>query len=511
MKHHIFFGFGLFALGFMACSQTPNVSAPSAPSVLGVLEVRFDSALGTQAKFMPNQLRTQGVITESQISVNSAGAATIVTENNGVRKFDYVAKNFTVTNSTGGTLNNLTLVALEKPGNLAGAIKTAVNFGGSSADANTAALARPSHAMIASGGQILVDNATPSRAGFQALTSAEASDIESDPNFASQGLAGAVLEYGFVATNAAGTNRSIDDGASGNLTIAYRFPTASTPSSAYNFVVTFVVTTEAANRVTRSPEETSANADARADLLEATETLLIDSAVASLPAGFTNRVDNVKISSTKNLLKEGKLVIARVYNRILGPSATFTRQFVELFNAGEQSVSLVGKTLQVSATATGTLPDQFSSLNAGGVMNPGSYRLVRIALPSGIVALPANPDISLPSSMKLLENSGQKIALASINFSLNCSATGSFVYAPSPTCANVIDMMGHKKTSASSFPSANLYEGNGPADQAEFGNQATTRQGGGCTDTDNNDTDFTVDTITNSSLRSSSTPAFICP
>jgi hypothetical protein len=304
MNYKTLFLIGASALSLAACTQqvAPEVSSPG---VLGVLEVKFDSSVGTQAVFHPNRMSTQGVLLDSQIDIASAGAATRVSENNGPRVFDYVSKNFTVTNNTGAAVNNLTLVALQQTGNLSGAIKSATNFGGNATDNTTADNARPTHAMTASAGVVSVDNATPARAGFQALTAAEATAIQNDANFAGQGFSGTVLEYGFTATNTAGTNRTIADGQSGNLTIAYRFPASGTGT--YNFVLTFVVTSEVANRVTRSPEETTANANTRATALGATEKYFIDGTEAAPISGFT-RVDNVKVSTTKNLLvNPGKL------------------------------------------------------------------------------------------------------------------------------------------------------------------------------------------------------------
>jgi hypothetical protein len=485
------------AFGFAACSQqtTPEISSPK---VLGVLKVQFDSTIGTQATFQANKLSTQAVLNDNQIDVVSAGAAIRVSENNGPRAFDYVAKNFTVTNNTGATVNNLTLVALEQTGNLSGAIKSATNFGGGATDANAASQARPTHAMTASAGMVSVDNSTPARAGFQALTAAEATAIENDTNFAGQGLSGTVLEYGFVATNTAGTNRTIADGQSGNLTIAYRFPASATGT--YNFVLTFAVTAEAANRVTRSPEETTANANTRATTLGATEKYFVDGADATAIAGYT-RVGNVKISTTKNLLvNPGKLVIARIYNDAGASPATYTRKFAEIFNAGEFSVNLVGKSFQSGTGAANLGASNNDRLDLTSVLAPGQYRLLRFgATNGGPTPSPADQtaqNVALPSL------DGGKAAIASVITNLDCAGLCT-------ATTTILDGLGYLNRTGGT--NTTYFEGTAAA-TTTTNTQSIVRKNRGCTDTNNNANDFEVDTLgLSNSARTSISPTFICP
>jgi hypothetical protein len=501
MNYKTLFLIGASALGFAACTQqiTPEVSSPK---VLGVLEVKFDSDVGTQAVFRPNRLSTQNVLLDSQIDVTSAGAAVRVSESNGPRVFDYVSKNFTVTNNTGASVNNLTLVALQQTGNLSGAIKSAADFGGNATDNTTADQARPTHTMIASAGVVSVDTTTPARAGFQALTAAEATAIQGDANFSGQGFSGTVLEYGFVATNAAGTSRTIADGQSGNLAISYRFPASGTGT--YNFVLTFVVTSEAANRVTRSPEETTANANTRATNLGATEKYFVDGLDAAAITGYT-RVDNVKVSSTKNLLvNPGKLVIARAYSRGAG-GAVYNRDFVEIFNAGELSVSLAGKSLQYGSDSGNLGAAANQSLTLAGIAAPGEYKLVRFG--NGEGNLPT-PTLLAPNNALDAAGAGGKLAIVNSTTFLNCTGTGNN---PATACSNIIDFLG--------YGTANLFEGT-VATATTANTQAMTRANRGCTDTNVNNTDFLVDTLSTSSnpARNSSattpflpTVPFICP
>jgi hypothetical protein len=502
MNYKTLFLIGASALGLAACTQqiTPEVSSPK---VLGVLEVKFDSDVGTQAVFRPNRLSTQNVLLDSQIDVTSAGAAVRVSESNGPRVFDYVSKNFTVTNNTGSTVNNLTLVALEQTGNLSGAIKSATDFGGNATDNTTADKARPTHAMTASAGIVSVDNATPARAGFQALTAAEASAIQGDANFAGQGFSGTVLEYGFVATNTAGTNRTILDTESGNLTIAYRFPTSGTGT--YNFVLTFVVTAETANRVTRSPEETTTNANTRATALGATEKVLIDdpTVITTPPTGYTVQ-NNVKVSTTKNLLvNPGKLVIARANTQSVN-SSLYNRDFVEIFNSGEFSVSLSGKSIQYGATAGAVGAAANQSLTLSSIAGPGEYKLVRFG--NGEGTLPSPTLVGGNNSIDPAA-AGGKLALVNSSSPLGCTGTGND---PATACTNIIDFLG--------YGTANLREGTA-APAASSSTEAITRANRGCKDTNSNLNDFAIDalSVTNPPRNSNATgsftptPPFICP
>ncbi len=502
MHYKTFFMIGASALGFAACSQQtrPEVSGSQ---VLGVLEVKFDSATGTQAAYYPNRLNAQTVLNDSQIDVVSAGGAIRISENTGPRTFDYVAKNFTVTNNTGAAVNNLTLVALEQIGNLNGAIKSATSFGGGATDANAASNARPSHAMIASAGAVSVDTSTPARAGFQALTAAEATAIQNDPNFAAQGLTGTVLEYGFVATNAAGTNRTIVNGGTGNLTIVYRFPASATGT--YNFVLTFVVTAEAANRVTRSPEETNTNANARATTLGATEKVLIDDStvVTTPPPGFSVQ-NNVKISTTKDLLtNSAEFVIARIYTSSANNGA-YEADFVEIFNVGEFSGTLNGKSLQY-ANANGNIGSSngdTKDVSSIGIVPPGDYRLVV----TDVSGTPGGGDsatrwTNAGNGSGFGAGSGGKIALVNQVIALDCG--GNTVCSPTQNSL-FVDLLGYG--GASKFETTPFTYSTQPTNV-----QALSRKDRGCAYTaENNSTEFEIANVSNS-VRSSSTSPFICP
>ncbi len=509
----------------VACNQT-SLQA-TRPQVLGTLELNMGETLGV-AKFHPMaKLTSQAVITESQIVIAPTGIATVLVESNAPRNFDYVSRDFTITNNTGAALNNLTLVALAKTGNLGGvgtetAIKSATLFNGTATSNATAALARPTHAMTSSSGNIVVDDATnKSRASFQAITSTEATTIKNDSNFVSQVTSGTVLEYGFVATDNAQTSRSIANGATGKFNVAMRFPKG-TGAGTYNFVMTFVVATMPANRVTRSPEESTANANTRATAIaNATDKVLIDDSIVNTTAGYTVQ-NNVKIgtSASQTLLKNpAKLVIARVSAGGSTAGSVYVSDFVEVFNAGEFSATFNGKSFQYGSlngnfgTTTSALNVNTINVSSLGIVSPGTYKLVSTPNQAN-AAQPATPATETTAAWIAAFNfaTGGKIAIVNQTASLDCG--GNPAISPGVACdstqsAKFIDLICYQRGNTSCTTS--IAEGL-PFDYTTItGDNVFSRAGKGCIDANNNKTDFAEEIITNTSARNSSTPAFICP
>jgi hypothetical protein len=519
MKHQFCIALGgLLTVAFMGCQQ--NTTTVQAPKVLGLLEVAFnDSQIGA-ARFIPAKLGTQAILNESQLVFTPTGVATFFAETNAPRNFDYVSRNFTITNNTGASINNLTLVALAKTGNLGGtAIKSATAFNGSTADAATAQLARPTHTMKANAatGGVLVDTEDISRASFQALTATEALAIKNDSNFTSQGLTGTVLEYGFVATNAAGTGRSIANLANGKVSIAMRFPKPNTATGVYNFVMTFAVTTETANRVTRSPEETTTAANSRATALGASQKVLIDDPAvitgANLPTGYTVQ-NNVKIGTgtSQTLLKKpAKLVLARVSAGGGFPEAPYTQDFVEIFNTGEFSASLNGKSLQFANNNNSLGVDVFSrpsvfDVSFLAVVSPGTYKLIsgrgESTPPAAAIAPTAETSANWGANFQFAI--GSAVGLVNQTTALNCGSTAN----PCSTAQNalILDLLGFKRGTNQVMSEGTVF-----AYSSQSGSLAFSRKNNGCLDTNDNIIDFFEETITNTSARNSSTTPFICP
>lgn len=161
------------------------------------------------------------------------------------------------------------------------------------------------------------------------------------------------------------------------------------------------------------------------------------------------------------------VVISQVYGGGGNSGATYTHDFIELFNRSDADVDLKGWSVQyTSAAGTGTWG--VSALSGNTVLKPGQYFLVQQAKGNGgTVALPT-PDSS--GSLAMSGTAG-KVALVASTTAL----TGG-------TPANVVDLVG--------FGAANYYEG---APTPTLSNTtAALRNSDGCTDTDNNSDDFTV-------------------
>ena len=185
-----------------------------------------------------------------------------------------------------------------------------------------------------------------------------------------------------------------------------------------------------------------------------------------------------------------QVVISQVYGGGGNSGATYTHDFIELFNRGNAAVTLSGYTLQYSS-ATGT----FSATNRQTLpditIQPGKYYLIQEAKGNGGSTPLPTPDL-IPTEeannvILALSGTNGKVALAN-NSTLVTSASD----------ANVVDLVG--------YGTANLYEGAG-AVAALTNTTAALRNNDGCADTNSNSSDFTTAAP---APRNSSTPAHSC-
>ncbi|MGE0393186.1 MAG: lamin tail domain-containing protein [Vicinamibacterales bacterium] len=160
------------------------------------------------------------------------------------------------------------------------------------------------------------------------------------------------------------------------------------------------------------------------------------------------------------------VVISQVYGGGGNAGATYTNDFIELFNRGNAAVSVDGWSVQyVSAAGTGT----WSVTPLAGAIPPGGYYLVQQAAGAGgTTPLPA-PDAV--GTIALAAGSG-KVALVGSTTAL----TGAC-----PAAAARKDLVG--------YGAASCFEGAGPS-SALSNTTATLRKRGGCYDSDNNAVDF---------------------
>jgi predicted extracellular nuclease len=175
-----------------------------------------------------------------------------------------------------------------------------------------------------------------------------------------------------------------------------------------------------------------------------------------------------------------KLVISQLYGGGGNSGASYTNDFIEIFNRGDTAVSLNGLSVQYSA-ATST-SGSFSVTALPNIsLQPGQYFLIQEASGGAVgIPLPA-PDVTT-GAIAMAATSG-KVAL--VNGTSALSAVGC------PSGATILDFVGYG-------PTANCREGSTTADNAAAPSNTTAdlRKLSGCQDTNNNNADFTTGTAT---------------
>ena len=181
------------------------------------------------------------------------------------------------------------------------------------------------------------------------------------------------------------------------------------------------------------------------------------------------------------------IVVSQVYAGGGNSGATFTNDFVELFNRGASAVDLTSWSVQY-ASASGTT---WQVTPLSGSVQPGHYFLVQLSSAAAIGApLPA-PDASGTTNLAV---SGGKVAAVRGSTALACGASAG-------SCSGnalIADLIG--------YGSATDYEGAGAA-AAISSTASALRADAGCTDTDVNSSDFSSEAPT---PRNSASPAVSC-
>jgi hypothetical protein len=165
-------------------------------------------------------------------------------------------------------------------------------------------------------------------------------------------------------------------------------------------------------------------------------------------------------------------VVSQVYAGGGNAGATFTNDFVELFNRGSSAVDLTGWTVQyASATAT-----SWQATPLAGSLAPGRHYLVQLGSTAAVGAALPTPDATGTTN---LAASGGKVALVHGTAALGCGTSAG------SCAASVVDLIG--------YGSASDYEGAAAAPSLDA-TSAALRAGAGCTDTDSSSADFTAGT-----------------
>jgi uncharacterized delta-60 repeat protein len=260
----------LLSLTLFACQQTPTQTPNS--KALGTLELTFDSQSNKASALVHAGNQTRAVQTNANVTFSAPATLGVLTD--APNSVQYINATFNVNNLLGSALNDVTLIAYQKTGNMGGtALKNIYNFAGSSIyatnDATGIAFAqavKPVNAPSATAPSFTVNNAG---ADLQLFTETELTGLDSAANTAGElSTAGGeyLMPYGFVARNG-GSSRILNasTNAAGTVNIAIQVPTSnsSPANTGYRFTMTFVIfDTPVTTRVSESLQEQGAGSGA---------------------------------------------------------------------------------------------------------------------------------------------------------------------------------------------------------------------------------------------------------
>jgi uncharacterized protein len=176
------------------------------------------------------------------------------------------------------------------------------------------------------------------------------------------------------------------------------------------------------------------------------------------------------------------IVISQIYGGGGNTGATFKNDFIELFNRGSSTVNVTGWSVQYTSAASTT----WSVTSLSGSIAPGHHYLVQEAAGTGETTNLPTPDAT--GTINMSATAG-KVALVNSTTPLSGAC---------PTGARIIDFVG--------FGSTTCFEGTGST-PAPSNTAAVLRAANGCTDTDNNATDFSAGTP---NPRNSTSPTNAC-
>jgi uncharacterized repeat protein (TIGR01451 family) len=223
-------------------------------------------------------------------------------------------------------------------------------------------------------------------------------------------------------------------------------------------------------------------------------TTISNTATASSPT--TDSIMGNNAATTTTVAKTPLLVISQVYGAGGNGGATYQNDFVELFNRGTTTVSFGATNYSIQYTsATGTFGGLTSSVKfdiMSGTIAPGQYFLVQLAgSTANGVPLPA---ADANGSIIMAATAG-KVALVRGIAGLSAVAC--------PSDSTIADFVGYGTT-------ANCFEGAGPTPAPSTTNAAIRGgvAGTGCTDSNNNSTDFTAAPV---SPHNTSSATHSCP
>jgi hypothetical protein len=186
---------------------------------------------------------------------------------------------------------------------------------------------------------------------------------------------------------------------------------------------------------------------------------------------------------------QSQVVISQVYGGGGNASATYTNDFVELFNKGAADVDISGYSVQYAA-ASASPTWAVCAIPAGTTIASGKYFLIKLAGSAVGIALPST-DLDASTGTSPINLSATKGHVALVNNST--ALVGALV------TTGYVDLIGYG--TATSFETA-AFPTTGTNNTLSF-----QRGNNGCTDTNNNSTDFALGSV---NPRNSSTASYSC-
>jgi predicted extracellular nuclease len=199
---------------------------------------------------------------------------------------------------------------------------------------------------------------------------------------------------------------------------------------------------------------------------------------------------------------QAQIVISQIYGGGGNTGATYSNDFIELFNRSSTAVNVNGWSVQY-ASANGTTWAVTALPNVS--IQPGKYYLIQEAVGAAIVLALPTPDLDGASAATTGTNGLPQltgIAMSGSNGKVILVNSTTAETTADPTGSRIIDKVAYGTTSTSGF------EGTGPTGVALTNSTAAIRNNAGCTDSNNNAADFTAATPT---PRNSSTATNTCP
>jgi hypothetical protein len=186
-----------------------------------------------------------------------------------------------------------------------------------------------------------------------------------------------------------------------------------------------------------------------------------------------------------------KLAISQIYGGGGNASATYTNDFIEVFNRGNTAVSLNGMSVQYAA-ATSTTGNYSVTVLPNVLLQPGQYFLIQESSGGATgIGLPT-PDAA--GTIVMAAGAG-KVALV--------NSTTALPAAGCPSGPTIIDFVGYGTTANCREGASTANNALGPANNTT----STQRKLVGCQDVNNNQTDFATAAVT---PRNTATPASQC-